>query len=447
MSPSTTYLSFSASKDNPIAWHKKSPVFLTDFRSDVTTARKLINSKKKHVILSTKDRYLFSVALLACWIEKKVAILPPSFRDPVIQDIHTRYDADLAFNTLSDAGYLSRSPENPSDSWTVEFPASQSAVILFTSGSTGESKAIEKTIGSLLLEARMLSEAWCWQPGGVLASVPPQHLYGLTFSVLLPWVLGKAILSEIPEYPDQLAKWAKKLGSGAFITIPLHLKSLIQTGDIGHFARFTCVSAAAPLTLTTASEWFHETGTEIQEIYGSTETGVIASRNQMHSPLWQAVKDVKIESVDSLLQLESPYLGKDLSTPYLTSDHVCFNADGKFTLLGRADNVVKIGGKRVSTSSIEQLLESHPKVKGASVVEFNAPGMLRDTALGAAVELHENAQLSSNELRVFCRGKTETTFIPRKFVFVQQMPRSSSGKPLKLDVKKLFGQSVTGNHV
>ena len=173
--------------------------------------------------------------------------------------------------------------------------------------------------------------------------------------------------------------------------------------------------------------------------------------------LWQAFPGVELSPGDDrTLHVKSPYLG-DIDC-FDLPDRVEFNDDGQFNLIGRADRIVKVEGKRVSLAEMERLLLESPLIKNARALTLERKRV--ETAV--VVQLSEEGESQLNDFgrkplvktfKELLREHFESVVLPRRWRFVEQMPYNSQGK-LPMDaLKSLFDKEpvkwpeITREHV
>ncbi|MEA3412397.1 MAG: AMP-binding protein [Pseudomonadota bacterium] len=428
-------LHFESNEAKPLACMAGTAISLGQFRADVNHLAARLRHDG-HTLISCSGRYAFSVGLLASWLSDKTVVLPPNQLDGTLRNIRSRFD--IAFEC--DADWSRQLPGNDASeahgTWEPVLPSGIHAIKLFTSGSTGISKVVTKSAANLLDEARAIAAEFDWPTGPVVAGVPPQHLYGLTFSVLLPWVLGNALVDEMPRYPRDVLQALRHNGGKTLISVPAQYQAMLEDGT--DLRGILCVSAAAPLPGNLARQWQQQNGTDILEIYGSTETGVIGHRRQMSAEAWQVFPQVSVSTEQDSLKVKSPFVSDEFTAGFLTGDRVTSPKQGRFQLLGRSDTVVKIAGKRVSLTNIEDCIVSCPGVAEAAVIAVPAMGVVRDLAIWAAVVADGNQPLSPRQLQMDLRGKLEGIEIPRRILVVDRLPCTSTGKLPRGSVANLF---------
>ena len=171
------------------------------------------------------------------------------------------------------------------------------------------------------------------------------------------------------------------------------------------------------------------TGAPVEEVYGSTETGGIASRSRWHGEdAWKPFPVVEWKTRDERLLVKSPFispeLAKDSEGYFMTGDRVGVCNDGRtFELYGRADRVVKVGGNRVDLGAVEEKLKTHTGVKDVYVFQV-AVQAGRENGIAALVVYDGTLKCLKNTMR-----ETLSPFeIPRHIRKVSAIPSTGTGK-------------------
>lgn len=425
-----------------VAYMSGKPIVFSEFVSDVYALSNHLSGKQGNVLISCQSRYAFSVALLATWKVGKVAILLSSTNQEMLSNVSKTstiaYHCDDAWAKIS-----RQSPETLlGKNVTFDFFSDQLAVRLFTSGSTGEPTMVEKTIENVWLEVESLQATLDWQDAPLVASVPAYHLYGLTFSVLLPWCLGIPLVDEMPLHADEVTTCFKQTGAKTFVTVPIHLKALMGS-DICLKDK-QCIVSAAPLPVDSAEKFQQKYDTHALEIYGSSETGIVACRKQLENKEWACFPRVYVSvNKDSLLKIASPFVysqASDISgeNVFCSSDKAMLCDDRHFNLEGRMDAIVKIAGRRISLPNIEQSLMRCQGVEDAAVIAVPAESTVRDWAIWAAVAVEDVQHADVLEIKRELRKWVDGVAIPRRIIKLAKLPRETNGKLPKKNILELF---------
>lgn len=420
---------------HPFALCGDKTIDLARFVADFSSLKQQLERSCGDVLIRCKGRYAFAVALLAAWQTCRLVILPPNLHKRTLDHIANSHDVttvldDSFLNGLNDACCIFEQ-----SFFELSFDAQDTGLIIYTSGSSGEPKAIKKTIGNLLLEALAIKSTLPKLKTPLVASVPPNHLYGLTFSVVLPWILGVAIIDECPLHAEEVLDLMGEVKAELLITVPVHLSAILRQ-DIACAPKLV-VSSAGRLDARLAKQWHECFGYEVFEVYGSTETGVIAHRQQLSDEHWKPFPKVCIDQYDGCLQVASPYIHSSEGKAFQSTDKVSLHKHG-FILHGRADGIVKIAGKRVSLLAVEQAVRACEGVIDVAVIAVPVNGHIRDMTIWAALVCAEGVVMTARDVRTKLHSKLDSIEIPRRISIQEALPRGDNGKLRRSDILALF---------
>jgi len=404
---------------------------------------------KGFVCLCARDRGVAAAALIATLNSSHSLVIPYSYSKQVLSDVH----AVTGFKTAVcdtdrplPAGVRTVIPDPHASSVWICSPR-QSALpdtpwlTLFTGGSTGKPKTWSKSARNLLSEAVYLADKFGVSPEDrFLATVPPYHIYGLLHSVLIPFIASAGVIDETPVFPLETALAIKDRAATILISIPLHFRALTDQ-NISRACLRLAVSSGAMLPKEDAGSFFRQTGVQLVEIYGSTETGGIATRCRAKGENYFTtfnVVDWKIKHERLFIRSEfvSAEIENDANGFFKTGDRVVSHADDSFMLLGRADGIVKVGGKRVDLEDIKETLKKIKAVRDAAVISM--PGRRgRDNIIVAVIEGNTTAE----EIRQNLADKLEPCAMPRRIRIVSKLPVTAAGKQNREAINRLFKSS------
>jgi acyl-coenzyme A synthetase/AMP-(fatty) acid ligase len=302
------------------------------------------------------------------------------------------------------------------------------ALWLFTGGSTGRPRLWAKAARHLFTEVSMLAQTFGVGPSDrVLSTAPPNHIYGILFSVVLPVLSGAPVERTSPFFPAEVAERTKASGATILVTTPVHLRALLAAKWQPHGTRLVFTSSA-PLAKADAVALHDRTGIWPIEVYGSTETGGVATRTEQESTdSWTALPGVSWRLADSVLAVRSPHISdeapRDEDGFYVTADRALDRGDGRFALAGRADSIVKVGGRRVDLREVEDRLRSQEGVREAVVLSRPA----RSGRESEIVALVESAR-SPADLSAALRSILPPPAWPRIVRAVDRIPVTAAGK-------------------
>ena len=396
----------------------------------------------KPVILTAKDSYVFAVGFLALLHAGRLIVLPQNDQPKTLCSLKLG-----GFQLLQDGVYESTDAEiNCFKAPRIKSPkalnASACELEFYTSGSTGTPKKICKKLEQLEYEINILEDYWGDDSQEVIvATVSHQHIYGMLFKVLWPLCSGRPFDTSILKTWESLRPRLEK--GCVIVSSPSHLSRFPETfqAEDKQFPSMV-FSSGGPLSYSASQKAVLHLGCLPMEIFGSTETGGIAYRQQnVEGTLWTPFRVVEIDQVEGALRVRSPYLSS--KKWYQTNDLISILENGQFILKGRNDRIVKVEGKRVSLLQIERFFINHALVEDTSVLILDD----ERESLACIVVLNENGESLRAKLGDFrfCRklrdelsGWFELESLPRRWRFVKQVPENSQGKLVYSELSALF---------
>jgi acyl-coenzyme A synthetase/AMP-(fatty) acid ligase len=435
-----------------VAYRAGVPIRARRFLSDVEHLAQSLPAGR-HVLNVCADRYRFTVGLAACLISGRVSLLPSTHTPEVIGQMASfASDAfcltddrrcDIALPRL----YYPEEPPVPLEelpaagaAWDVpQIPTMQLAAIVFTSGSTGTPVPYRKTWGRLARCVREGAPRLGLSDGrahALIGTVPPQHMYGFESTVLLALMSGNAFCAERPFYPaDIAAAVAAVPRPRALVTTPVHLRTLLAA-DVELPPMDLVVSATAPLAQELAGEVESKFRAALLEIYGSTETGQIATRRTAESAAWRLWPGVRLKASNGQVFAHGGHV--EQLTPM--QDVIEITGEDEFLLHGRTADLVNVAGKRSSFGYLNAQLNAIPGVTdGAFFLCDGAAGTTGVERLGAAVVAPD---LSAAALTEQLRRRIDPVFLPRPLLFVERLPRNATGKLPQHELQRLASPTM-----
>lgn len=385
------------------------------------------------VINLCERRDHFIAGFCAALLRGQVTLLPPSRAAGVVEDVAMRHPGSYR---LGDAGSTLpcevRADEVAIDAHDaaspigLHIPAARVAMIGFTSGSTGAPSTHPKTWGALLhsnaANLHALADLFDGEAASIVATVPPQHMYGMEMSVLLPLLGPFAVHPGRPFFPDDIARaLAEVPAPRLLVTTPVHLRALLEAG-VALPPLHVIVTATAPLPAALAADAETRLDCEVRELFGSTETCVIAQRRSAHEDAWHLFDDVRLYPQPDGTRVERP----SLPAPVLLADLVELTDGGRrFCLRGRQADLLEIAGKRASLGDLTRRLQAIAGVRDAAMLQLDADdaGVRRLVAVIAA-----DAALADADILQALRANTDPVFLPRRIIRVDALPRNDTGK-------------------
>ncbi len=419
--------------DRIVAIHKDEPVCARDFLRHVHGVAALLPDGS-HVLNLCDDRYRFLVGFAAALSRNLTTLLPPSRASGVVVELFERYPGA---SLLGDCALVdnvrigSLAPESRrlsadlpmADGGTPRLRADLLAAIGFTSGSSGPPKAQLKYWGSFCASTALNAatlDATAGPRANLVATVPPQHMYGMELSVLLPLRGAVSIHTARPFFPGDIAAALHEVPAPrVLVTTPVHLRTLLASGQrLPPLAAI--VSATAPLSQELAQAAETAFATRVLEFFGSTETCVLGHRRTAHDADWTHYSGVRFGHRPDGALVEAAWL----PAPVLLQD-VIENLPGqRFRLAGRASDHLEIAGKRASLAELTRRLLAIEGVRDAVVFQPDADGgpVQRVAALVVAPDLDEAW------ITTILRQTVDPVFLPRPLRLVAALPRNATGK-------------------
>lgn len=427
-----------------VAVRDGTPLRFAGFAADVARvagAVRAVGALRGAVV--SADPYWFLVGLFGLLHAGAAAIVPPDGLPATIAALSGAFDVLLCDEASPTPGPVIRLADPLAGDAAIPAPLDPATARLafFTSGSTGTAKRIDKPLDMLNREIATLETRWATRPGGlpVLATVPHRHVFGLTFHLLWPLATGRPFASHIDDLWETLL--ARATGGAILVTSPAHLTRLSGLAPLpAHRRPVRIFAAGAPLRAAQARAAAAVLGVLPTEVFGSTETGAIATRTQpVAETSWTPLPGIQLRTdADGCMIVHAP-LGPD-GAPFCSADRIEPVADGTFHFLGRTDRIAKIEGKRVSLVRLETELAALPLVADAAAV-------VAGERLSAAVVLTPDgcARLDAigpfrfgRELRRQLAVALEPASLPKSWRFVPALPSSAMGKRLDADIRRLF---------
>ena len=415
-----------------IGWSGGEPVSAAQF---CAAARELAARlpPRRFVINLCHDRVRFALGLAAALIARQTSLLPPSGAAGALQDLQAAHPDGycLADEAELPAGLpaILVPPFRPAAAAfeIPSLPAAQAAYIAFTSGSTGRPQPHSSTWGSLVGAARRFGQAAglaAGARGSVLGTVPPQHVYGLETTVIMPLQFGAAMHPGRPLLPADIAAALQELPEPRWlVTTPAHLRTCVGAGAVLPLpAGILC--ATMPLAADLAAQAEALARAPVHEFYGSTETGVIATRRTAQGQRWRTCEGIRLEQRGE----DTWAAGGHLLAPARLPDRIALTGTEfgatEFTLLGRPEDMVKIAGKRASLEDLNRQLLGVRGVRDGVFFLPEARGA-RTARLAALVVAPGCA---ARDLLAALRGRIDAAFLPRPLLIVEALPRNATGK-------------------
>jgi long-chain acyl-CoA synthetase len=345
--------------------------------------------------------------------------------------------------------------------------ASDTAVVLHTSGTTGTPKGAELTHGSLgsnrdviVRHLLMLTD-----DDVVLACLPLFHVFGMTCAMNAAIAVGAGLSLMARFDPAKAIERIRRDRVTVLEAVPTMYSALLSVAD--QFPQEatatlrTCVSGGAALPVAVLSDFEKTFDAIILEGYGLSETSPAVTFNHPDAErrpgsIGTPIEGVQVRLVDEdgrpvprgtqgEIQVKGPNVMKGYwNLPdatdeaikdgwFSTGDIAVVDSDGYYYVVDRKKDLIIRGGYNVYPREVEEALHEHPAV--AAVVVVGIPHESLGEEVGAAVVLKAGASAELDELRQFIKGRVAAYKYPRRIWFVDTLPTGPTGKLLRREVK------------
>jgi len=406
----------SGAADSLIACWRDHAISRAAFLSDVARIARQLPAAR-FILNLCEDRYRFMAAFAAVGVNGQTNLLPSSRAALHLQQLAEDYPDSQSIVDSDIKRWLT--PKVADTTLPVaELPTDHVMAIAFTSGSTGRAKPNLKRWGELVSGARQARQRFGFSAGlTVVATVPPQHMYGLETSIMAPLQSGVCVHAGRPFFPEDVrAALADTLPPRVLVTTPIHLRACVEARLIWPETAFL-ISATAPLSLELATQAEQTFGAPVLEIYGCTEAGSIASRRIQESEHWLLYDGFRLDG-DCLS-------GAHLPEPAPLADVIEIFDEDRFLLLGRREDLVNLAGKR---SSLAYLNHQINQITGVVEGVFVVPDETTATVQRLAAVVVVAPEVSERQLLATLAERLDPAFLPRPLVRVPQLPRNETGK-------------------
>ncbi len=340
------------------------------------------------------------------------------------------------------------------------------AVILYTSGTTGQPKGAELTHGGLLRNARLTAQTLLHNaPGDVMMGcLPLFHVFGLTCG-LNATVAAGGTLTLLPRFDAGKAlEIIERDAVTIFEGVPTMYAAMLHhpaAGQANTASLRLCVSGGAAMPVEILRSFEEKFGCMILEGYGLSETSPVASFNHPDKPRKPGSVGTPVEGVQMRLVTDDGrdvaagevgeiairghnvmkgYWGKPEATAeaipdgwFRTGDLGRVDDDGYYYIVDRKKEMIIRGGYNVYPREIEEVLHEHPAVAEAAVVGM--PHAELGEEVGAAVALKPGASATPEELRQYVKDRVAAYKYPRNVWVVAALPKGPTGKILRREVR------------
>jgi long-chain acyl-CoA synthetase len=339
------------------------------------------------------------------------------------------------------------------------------AVILYTSGTTGKPKGAELTHANLSRNAEVSSRTTCEIDAGdvVLGALPLFHSFGQTVGMNASLRVG-ACLTLVPKFdPGEALETIQRDRVTHFYGVPTMFGALLHHPERESYdtsSLRTCITGGASMPVEVLRGFEEAFGAVVLEGYGLSETSPVASSNhpdkeRKPGSIGTPIDGVEMQVVDEddnpVEQGEVGEIvirGHNIMKGYWqrpdateeamrggwfhSGDMARTDEDGYFYIVDRKKDLIIRGGYNVYPREVEEVLYEHPKIREAAVV--GVPHDEWGEEIGAAVVLHDGEQLAPEEVSAYVKDRIAAYKYPRIVWFLDDLPKGPTGKILKREI-------------
>lgn len=346
--------------------------------------------------------------------------------------------------------------------------ADDTAVVLYTSGTTGRPKGAELTHSNLLLNCKVVvPDMLPLGPDDVaLATLPLFHSFGQS-CVMNAAISAGASFVLLPRFtPQDALGLVQRHRVTFFAGVPTMYFGILGYSEADQYDASSlrlCVTGGAPMPVEVLKAFNSKYGVEILEGYGLSETSPVASFNRLDMPrhpgsigypVWGVEMAIMDEHGAILADGErgeivirghnvmKGYLGRPEATAEAIDERGWFHsgdvgvrsaADGSFEIVDRLKDMILRGGFNVYPREVEEVLYQHPAVAEAAVLGI--PSAEHGEEVKAVLALKPGHSLTAEEVIAYCKEHVAAYKYPRVVEFMDTLPKGPTGKILKREMR------------
>jgi len=345
-------------------------------------------------------------------------------------------------------------------------PQNDLAAILYTSGTTGKPKGAMLTHANLASNTDSVVKSIKVIPGKdiLVAVLPMFHAFAATAAMLTPMLRGLTMLPIMKFEPELLANTIQASGASVLFAVPSMYNVLLNMSD-EQVAKLSslrfCVSGGAAMPEEIMKRFEEKFGILIYEGYGPTECSPVTNVNPIGGKRKALSVGLPVEHVKLCIKdgegnnlpngevgeicVQGPnvmkgYWNRPEATAesffgdwFRTGDLGKKDDEGYYYIVDRMKDMIIVNGMNVYPRIVEEVLYQHPDIAECAVIGID--DNLHGEIVAAYIATTSGKELSASDLRVFCRDKLGRYQIPRKYFFVDALPKNATGKILKRELK------------
>lgn len=386
-----------------------------DIKALIAGQMEFLEDKSNNIVISGDDNFSFIIQFFASVFLSK--------------NIYLVTDKKILENFQQDY-YIAGSVTAPKIE-NYKFPQinfSNGNINFYTSGSTGEPKVIKKSLLNLICEAQDITKIFDFRNSNymVISTTMMSHLFGLTFHLMVPLCQGLKIDVQSAAYPENVNR-----ENSILVSSPSFLSSA---------CRYNLEFTIPPKYIITAGSKidneifeYYEKKSNVIEIYGSTESGVIAYKTHYDSE-FNIFENVKIHKHENYAKIISNYSYNE----YAVINDELEIKNNKLLINGRSDRMMKICEKRVSAPALEQKINTNELINDCYVFKSGEKAV----CLCALSDKGKDYIINNSpaDLTKILKKYVSESFeiIPQRWKYIDEIPMTKSGKINRRFIEKIF---------
>ncbi len=335
-----------------------------------------------------------------------------------------------------------------------EWGNSRPSLLKLTSGTTAVPRAIRFRSGQLLADCRQICDTMGITDDDLnFAVIPLSHSYGFSNALTPLIVRGVPMVLSQDRMPRAILDDLVRTKATVFHGMPVFYQALSEMESPPPLLHLRlCISAGAPLPLRVAQKFRAKFGLTIHSFYGSSECGGICYDREAalveEGFVGAALQSVRLnflepESGGGQVEVHSLAAGEGyfpepeeekLRAGRFVPDDLLFRETKGFRIVGRVSDVINVAGKKVHPGEVEAVLLAFAGVRQAVV--FGRISTQRNEEIVACVVVE--LAVSETELMLFCRHYLSTWQVPRRILFVDEIPVTERGKVSRRELAEKF---------
>jgi len=380
--------------------------------------------------------------------------------------------------------YLRMAEKEGKDLKPVKVRRDSTGLILFTSGTTGLPKGCLHSAGGILAQGFLANKyVFKLEEGDILTGSSPIAFTGGYCMFMVAPFCGRGAVSLIRKFqPDEVLRTVQEHKATILTGVPAAYRRLLQYEDFDKYdlSSLRLCTCGADAIKETGPQWKAKTGLDIWEGLAATELGFLVAHTRMGNQpktgsCGAALPGWTIKCVDDqgralppgevghlivrgptgclylidpndetrMLNLQKKMVRNGWN---YTGDMAHLDDEGFIFIASREDDMIKSGGFRIYPGEIEEVLSKHPNVREACV--FGVPDPTRGQNVVACIELKDGARVPlefEKELIALCQDHLAVYKTPRSFRYVEELPRTDTGKVMRSKVRDIWSDKKKSN--